>query len=56
MLCRLSAGPGRPDDIPWLVGSCDRFEALTGTRPQQIGLTQTIRDALGESLHAPTVR
>lgn len=46
MLSRLSAGQGRPDDIPWLVGSCDRFEALTGTKLQQISLTQTIQDAL----------
>ncbi|HET6962815.1 MAG TPA: NAD(P)-dependent oxidoreductase [Terriglobia bacterium] len=50
LLSRLSAGPGRPDDIQWLVGSCARFEALTGTKLQQISLTQTIRDALSEGL------
>jgi GDP-4-dehydro-6-deoxy-D-mannose reductase len=46
MLSRLSAGSGRPDDIPWLVGNCDHFEALTGRHPQQIGIAQTVRDAL----------
>jgi GDP-4-dehydro-6-deoxy-D-mannose reductase len=50
MLSRLSAGSARPDDIPWLVGSCDRFEALTGRKPQQISLAQTIRDALSGGL------
>ena len=50
MLSRLSAGPGRPDDVPWLVGNCDRFEALTGSHPLQIGIAQTVRDALGEGL------
>ena len=53
MLSRLSAGPGRPDDIPWLVGSCDHFEALTGRHPQQISITQTIRDALDKGLQKP---
>lgn len=50
MVARLSAGPGRPDDIPWLVGCCDRFEALTGTKPQQISLAQTIEQAVRESV------
>lgn len=48
LLSRLSAGPGRPDDIPWLVGSCARFEALTGTKAQQISLAQTVREAVCE--------
>jgi GDP-4-dehydro-6-deoxy-D-mannose reductase len=50
MLSSLSAGPGRPDDIPWLVGSCARFEALTGRKPQQISVAQTIQEAVRESL------
>ena len=48
MLSRLSPGIGRPDDIPWLVGNCDRFQALTGRRPQRISISQTIREALSE--------
>jgi nucleoside-diphosphate-sugar epimerase len=51
-LSQLSAGPGRPDDIPWLVGSSDRFEALTGTKAQQISLSQTVEDALRERLNS----
>jgi GDP-4-dehydro-6-deoxy-D-mannose reductase len=54
MLSSLSAGPGRPDDIPWLVGSCARFEEWTGTRPQQVSLAQTVESAVCESLQAPS--
>jgi len=50
MLSRLSAGSRRPDDIPWLVGSCDRFEALTRTKAQQISLARTVEDAVRESV------
>jgi len=50
MLSSLSAGPGRPDDVPWLVGSCARFEDLTGTKPQHISLAQTVQDAVREGL------
>jgi hypothetical protein len=54
MLSSLSAGPGRPDDIPWLVGNCARFEEWTGTKPQQISLAQTVASAVRESLQAPS--
>jgi|GEM_PF-1884668 GDP-4-dehydro-6-deoxy-D-mannose reductase len=54
MLSSLSAGPGRPDDIPWLVGSCARFEEWTGTKPQQISLAQTVESAVHESFQAPS--
>jgi len=53
VLSSLSAGPGRPDDIPWLVGNCTRFEELTGTKPQQISLAQTVQAAVRESLQLP---
>ncbi|MCI0421779.1 MAG: NAD(P)-dependent oxidoreductase [Acidobacteria bacterium] len=50
MLSNLSPGPGRPDDVPWLVGSSKRLEEMTGRKLQQISLTQTIRDALSEGI------
>jgi GDP-4-dehydro-6-deoxy-D-mannose reductase len=53
LLSSLSAAPGRPDDLPWLVGSCKRFTALTGTHPQTISLTETVQDTVRESLHTP---
>jgi GDP-4-dehydro-6-deoxy-D-mannose reductase len=46
LLQDLSAGPGRCDDVPWLVGSCAKLERITGTVVQQISLQQTIRDAI----------
>jgi len=48
MLSSMSAGPGRPDDVPWLVGSSERFKTLTGKNPHTIGLAETIRDTLSE--------
>jgi len=50
ILSSLSAGPGRPDDVPWLVGSSKQFEEMTGRKVQQISLTQTIQAAVRESL------
>lgn len=42
----LTSAPGRPDDVPWMVGDPTRFVGLTGRAPQRIALTQTISDAL----------
>jgi len=40
-----NAGQTRPTDIPWLWGSCARFEEATGWRPR-IPLEQTLADLL----------
>jgi len=38
--------PGRPDDVPWIVGDPSRFVALTSLEPRRIPLEHTIRDAI----------
>jgi nucleoside-diphosphate-sugar epimerase len=38
--------PGRPDDIPWLVGNPGFFVQLTGESPQRIPLRKSVTDAV----------
>jgi nucleoside-diphosphate-sugar epimerase len=38
--------PGRPDDVPWLVGDPSRFIGLTDAPPQRIALSTTVADAI----------
>lgn len=42
---RPTAAPGRPDDIPWLVGDPGLLERLLGPRPRR-PLEETVADAL----------
>ena len=41
-----SPAPGRPDDIPWIVGDPGRFVESFGFQPQRISLNQTVADAI----------
>jgi nucleoside-diphosphate-sugar epimerase len=41
-----SAAPGRPDDIPWLVGDPGRFVEMTGGSIQRRPVATTVRDAV----------
>lgn len=43
----LTAAPGRPDDVRWLVGDPSRFVDLTGRPPQRIPMSRTVTDAVG---------
>jgi len=43
---KLSPAPGRPGDLPWIVGNPARLSAQTGRNPRSIPLDQTIADAL----------
>jgi len=42
----VAQAPGRPDDIPWLVGNPDLFIRLTGESPQRIPLRKSVADAV----------
>jgi GDP-4-dehydro-6-deoxy-D-mannose reductase len=42
----ITAAPGRPDDIPYIVGDPSALERLIGRAARQIGLEETVRDAL----------
>jgi nucleoside-diphosphate-sugar epimerase len=42
----ITAAPGRPDDIPYIVGDPTALERLIGRGARRIGLSQTVRDAL----------
>jgi nucleoside-diphosphate-sugar epimerase len=44
-----SEAPGRPDDVPWLVGSPARFQALTGVEPSRRSLAASVADAVRAS-------
>lgn len=44
-----TAGPGRPDDVRWLIGDPTRFVALTGVSPRRIPLEVTTREAVAEA-------
>ena len=46
MAHQATAAPGRPDDLPWLVGDPSRFTRLTGALPQRIPLSKTVADAV----------
>lgn len=39
-------GPGRPDDVSWIVGDPTRFRHLTGEEPRRLSLQQTVADAV----------
>lgn len=41
-----TSGPGRPDDVDWLVGDPTRFRLLTGKEPRRLSLHQTVADAV----------
>jgi GDP-4-dehydro-6-deoxy-D-mannose reductase len=46
-LCaRVGEAPGRPDDIPWIVGDPTTLTQVTGDDARRIDLAQTIADAL----------
>ena len=42
----LGEAPGRPDDLPWIVGDPGRLTDLLGRPPRRISLQRTILDAL----------
>lgn len=46
LLSEVVEAPGRPDDVPWIVGDPSRFVALTRRQPRRISLEQTVRDAV----------
>lgn len=46
LLAETSEAPGRPDDVPWIVGDPSRFIALTSQAPRRLSPRDTIRDAL----------
>lgn len=45
LLAGVGAAPGRPDDIPWIVGDACRFREITGRNPRNIPLEETVREA-----------
>ena len=45
LLAGVVEAPGRPDDVPWIVGDPSRFVTLTGTAPKRIALRETVHDA-----------
>jgi GDP-4-dehydro-6-deoxy-D-mannose reductase len=47
LLTQLREAPGRPDDVPWIVGDTARLAAIIGSDPQRIDVKQTVRDAVG---------
>ena len=46
---KVTAAPGRPDDVRWLVGDPSRFVGLTDNPPQRIPLSRTVADAVAEA-------
>lgn len=42
----VNPAPGRPDDIPWLVGDPSRFAEMTGATTQHIPVATTVGDAV----------
>ncbi len=46
LLAETSEAPGRPDDVPWIVGDPSRFIAMTSQAPRRLSPGDTIRDAL----------
>jgi nucleoside-diphosphate-sugar epimerase len=40
------SGPGRADDVQWVVGDPSRFRRLTGANSQRIALSQSVEDAI----------
>jgi nucleoside-diphosphate-sugar epimerase len=49
LLAQATAAPGRPDDVPWLVGDPTLFAQLTGAVPQRTPLVKTIADAVAQA-------
>jgi hypothetical protein len=49
LLSSAQAAPGRPDDVPWLVGDPSKFIEFTGSNPQRISLISSIREAVEQS-------
>lgn len=43
------AGPGRPDDVRWIVGDPSRLEALTGRATRRTPLATTVADAVSDA-------
>jgi GDP-4-dehydro-6-deoxy-D-mannose reductase len=41
-----SEAPGRPDDVPWIVGDPSLFVNITSERPRKTSLAETIDDAV----------
>ena len=46
LLAALREAPGRPDDIPWIVGDPTKITELLQAEPQRVPLIQTVRDAV----------
>ncbi len=45
-IASICGAPGRPDDVPWIVGDPGRLVRLLGGSPKHIALRETIFDAL----------
>jgi nucleoside-diphosphate-sugar epimerase len=46
LVSEATPAPGRPDDLPWIVGDPGRFVEITGSHPQSTPLNQTVADAV----------
>jgi nucleoside-diphosphate-sugar epimerase len=44
LLASTTEAPGRPDDVPWIVGDPTRLVALTAAPPRRTSLRETVRE------------
>ncbi len=45
LLARATSGPGRADDVPWIVGDPSRLVGILGRPARQIALSRTVLEA-----------